>query len=56
MDNFLRYETAIEHQLYKAINQLVRFHAGDHVPAPAQVDLNIADLKMAIREQIKTEP
>ena len=40
MDNFLRYETAIEHQLYKAINQLVSLHAGDHVPPPVQVDVN----------------
>ena len=43
MDNLLRYETAIERQLYKAINQLERLQrqrAGEHVPAPVQVDLN----------------
>jgi hypothetical protein len=43
MDKLLRYETAIERQLYKAMNQLERLQrlrAGDHVPAPVQVDLN----------------
>ena len=44
MNKVLRYETTIERQLYKAVNQLERlqrFRAGDHVPAPVQVDLNI---------------
>ena len=52
MDNFLRYETAIERQLYKAINQLERLQrmrTGDHVPPPVQVDVNTlgpGDLKL----------
>lgn len=48
MDNLLRYETAIERQLYKAISQLERCQRqriGDYVPPPAQVDLNIDGLK-----------
>ena len=43
MDNLLRYETAIERQMYQAIRQLERLQrmrAGDHVPAPVQVDVN----------------
>lgn len=48
MDKLLRYETAIERQLYKAISQLERCQRqrmGDYVPAPVQVDLNIDGLK-----------
>ena len=48
MDNLLRYETAIERQLYKAITQLERSQRqriGDYVPPPVQVDLNIDGLK-----------
>lgn len=48
MDNLLRYETAIERQLYKAISQLERCQRqrkGDYVPAPVQVDLNVDGLK-----------
>ena len=46
MDNLLRYETAIERQMYQAIRELERLQrmrAGDHVPAPIQMDLNISD-------------
>jgi len=49
MDTLLRYETAIERQLYRAIYQLERQQRrreGDYVPAPVQVDLNINDPKM----------
>jgi hypothetical protein len=45
MKKLLRYETAIENQLYKAINKLEhlqRLRAGDNVPAPLQVDLNVS--------------
>ena len=44
LDRLLRYETAIERQFYKAMNQLERMQrlrAGDDVPAPAEVDLNL---------------
>lgn len=40
----LRYETAIEKQLYKALNQLERMQrlrAGDNVPAPLKVDIDL---------------
>jgi hypothetical protein len=40
----LRYEIAIERQLYKALNQLERmqrFRAGDNVPAPIKIDLDL---------------
>ena len=43
LDRLLRYEGAIERQLYKAINQLERLQrmrAGDNVPAPIEVDVN----------------
>lgn len=48
VERLLRYETAIERQLYKAISQLERCQRqrkGDYVPAPVQVDLNIDGLK-----------
>ena len=44
MDTLLRYETAIERQLYRAINQLERCQRrrqGDHVPAPVELDVNL---------------
>lgn len=44
LDRLLKYEGAIERQFYKAINQLERLQrlrAGDHVPAPANIDLHI---------------
>ncbi|MHC4256437.1 MAG: hypothetical protein ACYSUL_12660, partial [Planctomycetota bacterium] len=40
----LRYEIAIERQFYKAFNQLERmqrFRAGDNVPAPIKIDLDL---------------
>jgi len=40
----LRYEGAIERQLYKALNQLERLQRlrlGDNVPAPVEVDVDI---------------
>ena len=43
MDNLLRYETAIERQMYQAIRELERLQrlrAGDHVPAPMQLEIN----------------
>ena len=43
LDRLLRYEGAIERQLYKALNQLERIQrlcAGDNVPAPVEVDVN----------------
>ena len=43
MGNILRYETAINRQMFQAINQLERLQRmrlGDHVPAPVQVDIN----------------
>ncbi|MBN1816542.1 MAG: hypothetical protein JW828_04230 [Sedimentisphaerales bacterium] len=46
MDNLLRYETSIERQLYKAINQLERLQrqrAGDYVPAPVTVEVNLQE-------------
>lgn len=48
VERLLRYETAIERQLYKAISQLERcqrLRKGDYVPAPVQMDLNIDGLK-----------
>lgn len=45
MDNLLRYETAIERQMYQAIRELERLQrlrAGDPVPPPMQLDLNLA--------------
>ena len=59
MGKLLRYETAIDRQLYKAINQLERLQrlrGGDHVPAPVQMDLNIDSFKTGTYEQVKTEP
>jgi hypothetical protein len=44
LDRFLRYEGTIERQLYKALNQLERIQrlrAGDNVPAPVEVDVDI---------------
>jgi len=44
LDRLLRYEGAIERQFYKALNQLERlqrFRAGDNVPAPIQVDVDV---------------
>ena len=49
MDKLLRYETAINRQMYQAMSQLERLQrlrAGDHVPAPVQVDLDVADLNV----------
>ena len=43
-EHLLRYETAIERQLYKALNQLERMQrlrAGDNVPAPIKLDLDL---------------
>jgi hypothetical protein len=43
LDRFLRYEGAIERQLYKAMNQLERLQrmrSGDNVSAPVEVDVN----------------
>jgi hypothetical protein len=45
MNKLLRYETAIENQLYRAINKLEhlqRLRFGDKVLAPMQLDLNIS--------------
>jgi hypothetical protein len=44
IDRLLRYERAIERQLYKAINQLERqqrLRVGDNVPAPVAVDVDV---------------
>jgi hypothetical protein len=44
LDRLLRYEGAIERQLYKALNQLERIQrlrAGDNVPPPVEVDLDV---------------
>jgi hypothetical protein len=44
LDRLLRYEGAIERQLYKAINQLERqqrLRAGDNVPPPVAVDVDV---------------
>ena len=44
LDRLLRYEGAIERQLYKAMNQLERLQrmrAGDNVPAPVEVDVDV---------------
>jgi hypothetical protein len=44
LDRLLRYEGAIERQFYKALNQLERLQrlrAGDNVPAPVQVDVDV---------------
>lgn len=44
LDRLLRYEGAIERQLYKAVNQLERLQrlrAGDSVPPPLQVDVDV---------------
>ena len=48
LDRLLRYEGAIERQLYKALNQLERMQrlrAGDSVPPPLEVDLDINTAK-----------
>ena len=45
LDRLLRYEGAIERQFYKALNQLERLQrlrAGESVPAPVEVDVNIS--------------
>jgi hypothetical protein len=44
MDRLLKYEGSIERQFYKAMNQLERIQrmrAGDNVPAPVQIDLDL---------------
>lgn len=44
LDRLLRYEGAIERQLYKALNQLERkqrLRAGDNVPPPVEVDVDV---------------
>ncbi|MCP4261192.1 MAG: hypothetical protein GY774_27350 [Planctomycetes bacterium] len=44
LDRLLRYEGAIERQLYKALNQLERIQrlrAGDNVPAPVEIDVAV---------------
>jgi hypothetical protein len=44
LDRLLRYEGAIERQFYKALSQLERLQrlrAGDSVPAPVQVDVDV---------------
>jgi len=44
LDRLLRYEGAIERQLYKALNQLERIQRlrlGDNVPAPVEVDVDV---------------
>jgi len=44
LDRLLRYEGTIERQLYKAMNQLERLQrmrAGDNVPAPVEVDVDV---------------
>ena len=44
LDQLLRYEGAIERQFYKALNQLERLQrlrAGDNVPAPVEVDVDV---------------
>jgi hypothetical protein len=43
LDTLLRYETAIERQLYRAIDQLERLQrqrAGDYVPPPVKVGIS----------------
>ena len=44
LDRLLRYEGSIERQFYKALNQLERLQrlrAGDDVPAPVEVDVDV---------------
>jgi len=44
LDRLLRYEGAIERQLYKALNQLERIQrlrSGDNVPPPVEVDVDV---------------
>ena len=44
LDRLLRYEGAIERQLYKALNQLERIQrlrSGDNVPPPVKVDVDV---------------
>jgi hypothetical protein len=44
LDRLLRYEGAIERQLYKAMNQLERLQrmrSGDNVPVPVEVDVDV---------------
>lgn len=44
LDRLLRYEGAIERQLYKALNQLERLQrlrTGDNVPPPVKVDVDV---------------
>jgi hypothetical protein len=44
LDRLLKYEGSIERQFYKAIDQLERLQrlrAGDHVPAPVNIDLAV---------------
>jgi hypothetical protein len=44
LDRLLRYEGAIERQLYKAMNQLERLQrmrSGENVPAPVEVDVDV---------------
>ena len=44
LDQLLKYETAIDRQFYKAIDQLERIQrlrAGDNVPSPLKIDLDV---------------
>ena len=44
LERLLRYEGTIERQLYKALNQLERLQrmrAGDEIPAPIELDLDV---------------
>ena len=44
LDRLLRYESAIERQFYKALNQLERMQrlrSGDNVPPPVEVDVEV---------------
>ena len=44
LDRLLRYEGSIERQFYRALNQLERLQrlrAGDNVPAPVEVDVDV---------------
>lgn len=46
MDKIIRYETAIERQLYRALHELIRLQGarlGQKPPAPIAVDVNIGD-------------
>ena len=48
LDRLLKYEGSIEKQFYKAIDQLERLQrlrAGDHVPAPMNIDIRVDEEK-----------